>query len=217
MNTVHFFAPRLKIMATIQRRQKVKENIRTRILEEAKRLFFEKGYDHASIRNIAEHIEYSVGTIYLHFKDKDSIFHALQGQGFALLLEKMQVLESVEHPFERLKAMGVVYLDFAKKNPEFYDLMFIIRAPMNCLEEDEGWQGGNRTFGYLVNIVKECQDLGQFLAHGDPEILAFTIWSAVHGIAAIKIRGRDRVLNDEKQADIDVKSYQDLVLMLSKS
>jgi AcrR family transcriptional regulator len=217
MNTVHFFAPRLKIMATIPRRQKIKEDIRSRILEEAKRLFFEKGYDHASIRNIAEHIEYSVGTIYLHFKDKDSIFHALQGQGFAMLLEKMQVLESVHHPFERLKAMGSVYLDFAKKNPEFYDLMFIIRAPMNCLEDNEGWQGGMKTFGYLINIVKECQALGQFFLHKDPETLAFTIWSAVHGIAALKIRGRCRVITEEKQEDIDIKSYQDLLLMLSKN
>ena len=204
-------------MTTIPRRQKVKEDIRSRILQEAKRLFFEKGYDHASIRNIAEHIEYSVGTIYLHFKDKDSIFHALQGQGFALLLEKMQVLESVEHPFERLKAMGVVYLDFAKKNPEFYDLMFIIRAPMNCVEDDEGWHQGNRTFGLLVNIVQECQELGQFLAHKDPESLAFTIWAAVHGIAAIKIRGRCRVVSEEKQENMDIQSYQDLLLMLSKN
>jgi AcrR family transcriptional regulator len=204
-------------MTTIPRRQKIREDIRISILAEAKRLFFEKGYDHASIRNIAEHIEYSVGTIYLHFKDKDSIFHALQGQGFALLLEKMQVLESVAHPFERLKAMGVVYLDFAKKNPEFYDLMFIIRAPMNCLEEDEGWQGGMKTFNYLIDIVKECQEIGQFLSHKDPESLAFTIWSAVHGIAALKIRGRCRVVSEEKQENMDIQSYQDLVLMLSKN
>jgi hypothetical protein len=141
----------------------------------------------------------------------------LQGQGFALLLEKMQVLESVQHPFERLKAMGAVYLNFAKKNPEFYDLMFIIRAPMNCLEENEGWLGGMKTFGYLVNMVKECQELGQFLAHKDAETFAFTIWSAVHGIAALKIRGRVRVLNDEKQENIDIQSYNDLILMLSKS
>jgi AcrR family transcriptional regulator len=204
-------------MTTIPRRQKIKADIRSRILEEAKRLFFEKGYDHASIRNIAERIGCSVGNIYLHFKDKDSIFHALQGQGFAILLEKMQVLESVAHPFERLKAMGVVYLDFAKKSPEFYDLMFIIRAPMNCVEENEGWQGGMKTFGYLIHIVQECQDIGMFLAHKDPESLAFTIWSAVHGIAALKIRGRCRVITEEKQEDIDIYSYQDLLLMLSKN
>ncbi len=204
-------------MAIIQRRQREKENIRSRILEEAKLLFFEKGYDNASIRNIAERIEYSVGTIYLHFKDKDSIFHALQKQGFEIMMSKMQVLESVEHPFERLKAMGTIYLDFAKKNPELYDLMFILRAPMNCLEEHEGWLEGLKTFNFLIKIVEECKEIGQFQSHADAETLAFSVWSAVHGIAALNIRGRCRVVSEEKRETIDVKSYRDFITILSKS
>ena len=204
-------------MAIIQRRQREKENIRSRILEEARLLFFEKGYDNASIRNIAERIEYSVGTIYLHFKDKDSIFHALQLEGFTMLMDKMQVLESVEHPFERLKAMGTIYLDFAKKNPELYDLMFILRAPMNCLEEHEGWLEGKKTFDFLIKIVKECQEIGQFRNHADAETLAFSIWSSVHGIAALIVRDRCRVVSEEKRDTIDVKAYRDYITMLSKS
>ena len=204
-------------MAIIQRRQREKENIRSRILEEARLLFFEKGYDNASIRNIAERIEYSVGTIYLYFKDKDSIFHALQLEGFTMLMDKMQVLESVEHPFERLKAMGTIYLDFAKKNPELYDLMFILRAPMNCLEEHEGWMEGLKTFNFLIKIVKECQEIGQFRHHADAETLAFSIWSSVHGIAALIVRDRCRVVSEEKRDTIDVKAYRDYITMLSKS
>lgn len=204
-------------MAIIQRRQREKENIRSRILQEARLLFFEKGYDNASIRNIAERIEYSVGTIYLHFKDKDSIFHALQLEGFTMLMDKMQVLESVEHPFERLKAMGTIYLDFAKKNPELYDLMFILRAPMNCLEEHEGWLEGKKTFDFLIRIVQECQEIGQFKNHADAETLAFSIWASVHGIAALNIRGRCRVVSEEKRETIDVKAYRDYITMLAKS
>ena len=217
MNTVHFFAPSLYLMAIIQRRQREKENIRSRILEEARLLFFEKGYDNASIRNIAERIEYSVGTIYLHFKDKDSIFHALQLEGFTMLMDKMQVLESVEHPFERLKAMGTIYLDFAKKNPELYDLMFILRAPMNCLEEHEGWLEGKKTFDFLIKIVEECQEIGQFRNHADAETLAFSIWASVHGIAALIVRDRCRVVSEEKRDTIEVKAYRDYITILSKS
>ena len=204
-------------MAIIQRRQREKENIRSRILEEARLLFFEKGYDNASIRSIAERIEYSVGTIYLHFKDKDSIFHALQLEGFTMLMDKMQVLESVEHPFERLKAMGAVYLDFAKKNPELYDLMFILRAPMNCLEEHEGWMEGKKTFDFLIKIVEECQEIGQFRNHADAETLAFSIWASVHGIAALIVRDRCRVVSESKRETIDIKAYRDYITMLLKS
>ena len=103
------------------------------------------------------------------------------------------------------------------KNSELYDLMFILRAPMNCLEEHEGWMEGKKTFDFLIKIVEECQEIGQFRHHADAETLAFSIWASVHGIAALNIRGRCRVENEEKRETIDVKAYRDYITMLSKS
>src|SRR5215831_439761 len=108
-------------MTIAERKQRDKEEMRSLILEAARKIFLAKGYYQASIRTIAEEIEYSPGTIYLYFKDKDEIFHALHEDGFRRLLEKMQPLEHVTDPFERLKAMGLVYIEFAKNNKDFYD------------------------------------------------------------------------------------------------
>ena len=55
--------------------------MRSLILDAARSIFLEKGFEQASIRNIAEKIEYSPGTIYLYFRDKDEIFHALHEEG----------------------------------------------------------------------------------------------------------------------------------------
>ena len=98
-------------MSIAERKQREKEEMRTLILDAARKVFLEKGYYQASIRNIAEEIDYSPGTIYLYFKDKDEIFHALHDEGFRRMLDKMQPLEHVADPFERLKAMGLVYLN----------------------------------------------------------------------------------------------------------
>jgi len=122
-------------MTIATRKQREKEEMRQLILEAAKKIFLEKGYEQASIRNIAEVIEYSPGTIYLYFKEKDEIFHELHEQGFRKLVEYMAPLQFVADPFERLKAMGKVYMDFAIKNKDFYDLMFIMQAPMNFEEK----------------------------------------------------------------------------------
>src|SRR4030095_9800382 len=146
-------------MTIAERKHREKEEMRSLILDAARRVFLEKGYDQASIRNIAEDIEYSPGTIYLYFKDKDEIFHALHEEGFRRMLEKMQPLEHVTDPFERLKAMGLVYLEFAKNNKDFYDLMFIMPAPIKH-EENEEWPMGHRTLDYLKNVLKQCQAKG---------------------------------------------------------
>ncbi len=57
-------------MTIATRKQREKEEMRHLILEAAKKIFLTKGYEQASIRNIAEEIEYSPGTIYLYFKEK---------------------------------------------------------------------------------------------------------------------------------------------------
>src|SRR5687768_17234721 len=103
-------------MTVATRKQREKEEMRQLILEAARVIFLEKGYDQTSIRNIAEKIEYSPGTIYLYFKEKDEIFHALHEEGFSRLIEQMQPLRFVENPYERLKAMGRIYMKFAQDN-----------------------------------------------------------------------------------------------------
>ena len=201
-------------MGTKDRKEREREELKGMILEAAKEIFFVKGYEQTSIRNIADRIEYSPGTIYLYFKDKDSIFHALQQQGFQLLRQQFGVLMLVADPFERLKAMGKLYLQFAMENPDYYDLMFVIRAPMNVLEDDECWDEGQTAFDVLGSVVKECIAQGRFKGH-DAEEMAYVIWSAVHGMATISIRGRCRVISEEKRETIEDLGYEAFVKMLA--
>ena len=55
-------------MGVADRKEREKEEMKTKILEAAKKLFLDHGFEKTSIRNIAEEIEYSPGTIYLYFK-----------------------------------------------------------------------------------------------------------------------------------------------------
>jgi AcrR family transcriptional regulator len=189
-------------MTITKRKERQKEELRGKILLAAKELFMAKGFEDTSIRNIAERIEYSPTTIYLYFKDKDEIFLALHNEGFVLLNQYFKPLAHVADPFERLKAVGKAYITFAQENGEFYDLMFIMRSPMNSLDKDHSsWEEGNRAFGFLVNAITECIGKGYFKGM-NPEILAFTIWSMVHGIASLEIRGRCSVISELNQKDL---------------
>src|SRR4051812_46528057 len=115
-------------MTISNRKERQKEELRGKILQAARELFMQKGFEDTSIRNIAEKIEYSPTTIYLYFKDKDDIFFALHQEGFTLLNQYFKPLGHVANPFERLKAISKAYITFAMENGEFYDLMFIIRS-----------------------------------------------------------------------------------------
>jgi AcrR family transcriptional regulator len=201
-------------MTIATRKQREKEEMRELILHAAKNIFLEKGYAETSIRNIAEKIEYSPGTIYLYFKEKDSIFHALHQEGFRKLIGMMLPLQYVEDPFERLKAMGRIYMDFAKQNKDFYDLMFIMQAPMN-MEKDECWEEGDKALDHLKQVIRDCQAVGRFEGR-DVDYLSFTIWSAMHGMCALYCRERCQAYENVDALTLMDEGYKNLISMMAQ-
>lgn len=203
-------------MAVEDRRIREKEHMRRLILDAAQDIFLEKGYQNTSIRNIADKIEYSAGTIYLYFKEKDDIFLALHNEAFARLFKFILPLEQVADPFERLKALGHYYLRFALDNKDLYNLMFILSAPMNMIKEAHGWSMGNKVFESLICTLEHCKAKGRFT---DKSLipLAFLLWSSLHGMCALFCRGRMGVLGEgENEEEVIKQAYGYYLEMLEK-
>lgn len=202
-------------MSIAERKLKEKEKMRTLILDGARKVFLEKGYESASIRNIAEEISYSPSSIYFYFKEKGEIFQELHEEGFRLLLNKTKVLDHVEDPFERLKAICGVFIDFAIHNKDFYNLMFIVEPPLKKKAEDEKKGIGNQTLDHLINVVKECINAGKF-KNMDAENLSFTILSSLHGMSALFCKDRTSTFSDRSSEQLIKDGSQTLILMLER-
>jgi AcrR family transcriptional regulator len=180
-----------------QRRAREKQEMKDRIVQAAREMFLEEGFEKVSIRKIADRIAYSVGTIYNYFKNKDELFHAVHEMGFQILYARLDALMEIEDPIARLKKMGEEYWDFGLNHPDDYDLMFVIRAPMQADEESEGqWTCGFRTFGLLQQTIVDCQKAGYLQGH-DPNALSFMVWSTVHGMVSLVIRDRLKMYNHD--------------------
>jgi AcrR family transcriptional regulator len=205
-------------MGTAERKSKDKEILKDMILQAARKLFAENGIEQTTIRKIATEIEYSVGTVYLYYKDKNDILHELHTQGFRQLGGEMRVLGHVADPMERLKAIGRVYIRFALENPDMYDLMFNMKAPMDFLESvyKKEWNEGKATFDVLKNNVEQCIKKGNFEGH-QLEPLTFMIWGTVHGICSLHISQRVKGVNLEDPDTLLLKAYEEFVLMIDKS
>lgn len=177
-------------MGIAERKEKQKQEIRKLILDASMKLFVEEGFDNVSIRRIADLIEYSPTTVYLYFKDKDEIFFNLHEIGFEKMGEMNRNLDTIEDPLRRLHQMGENYLRFGIENPEYYDLMFIQRAPMKKLQEMGcNWENGDAAMTRLRNTVIECMEKG-LIAKTDSDLVSMSIWSMVHGLVSLAIRDR---------------------------
>ena len=180
-------------MSSAERKAREKEDLKALILKASMKLFVEKGIAQTTIRNIADAIDYSIGTVYVYFSDKNAILHALHTQCFAELGGQFRVLYNVKDPMERLKAMGKVYIQFAMDNPDKYDLMFNLKEPMEFLNDIQAkeWDEGAATFDVMQTTVKECIGAGHFKGH-NLEPLSYLVWSCVHGICSLEIRARTK-------------------------
>ncbi|MBL7774882.1 MAG: helix-turn-helix transcriptional regulator [Saprospiraceae bacterium] len=199
-------------MGISQRKEREKEEMRRRILDAALRLFRERGYDAVSIRNIAEAIEYSPGTIYLYYQDKSEIFFALQYEAAALKRDHLLPVANIVDPWERLVEFGWRYVDFGLKHSDLYDLLFITRAPMEYIENQECWQVGLATHAFFVETVQACVDQRYFKST-DTETIAYTLWCHAHGLVSLFVRERMRMYPEERRADLARKSFEMIVKM----
>ncbi|OIR12654.1 DNA-binding transcriptional repressor AcrR [mine drainage metagenome] len=178
-------------MGIVERKEKQKQDIKKMILDASMKLFVEEGFDNVTIRKIADLIEYSPTTVYLYFKDKDEVFFHLSQLGFEKMLELNQNLAGISNPLMRLYKMGENYIHFGMTNPEFYDVMFIQRAPMDCISkmEELEWSAGNAAIENLKELLKECMDKG-LIQKAPVEVVAMAIWGLVHGMVSLAIRSR---------------------------
>jgi AcrR family transcriptional regulator len=202
-------------MGITERKERDRVEMRQRIIDAAIQMFLEEGYEKTSIRNIAEKIEYSPATIYLYYKDKDELLYDVQGQAFEKLDLAFREKATSSDPIKRLDQIMETYIRFGKKNPELYDLMFIIRAPMNVMKEKEIWENGNDSFGFLVQCISECVEK-KLIRYDDVMIAALSVWSMGHGLVSLDLRCRFKVMDlDEEMIaaaiEKSVKEYLKLI------
>lgn len=201
-------------MGIIERKRREKLNMRQRILNGARKVFLQKGYELASIRNIATEISYSPGVIYFHFKDKGEIFRELHREGFLLLMNELRILDSVSDPFERLKAVGRVFIQFAQQNKDYYNLMFIVEE-LSKSAEDGGFNIASEAISHLQNLIEECQQSGRFKGM-DSEYFTFMTLSALHGICALFCKDRTTSFINKTNDELMINGYTCFVALLEK-
>jgi AcrR family transcriptional regulator len=196
-------------MGIAERKQQEKSEMKGLILKTAMNLFLDKGFENITIRNIAEKIEYSPATIYLYFKNKDEILYTLRREGFEKLYEHQKTSLKLNDPLKRLHKHGEAYIQFALENPEYYDLMFMMREPVK-IQEINDCDIGLPSYDLLKTNVKECQEAGLFPG-ANIDIAAFSLWSCVHGIASLIIRGRG-IMFPEEEIDHMIKGALNFML-----
>jgi AcrR family transcriptional regulator len=173
------------IQARKERERAVREEL---ILNHAQRILLREGFQNLHLDQLAEAIEYSKGTLYLHFKTKEDIALAVVTRA---LKERADFLERALQfqggSRERVRAIGFACCHFANVYPDYYNVEMMLKSHSFWEKADEvrqrqyGMQGG-RCFRTIHRVVTEGLQSGD-LSQGklSSEHIVFCIVSTTIG------------------------------------
>jgi AcrR family transcriptional regulator len=163
-------------------------DLRARVLAASVALITEEGLAALSMREVARRAGVSHQAPYHHFPDRESILAAIAGDGFLQLAEGLELaLGKKGTPSERLRLGGRAYVEFARRHPAHFRVMF--RPELVDLEAyPEGKAAADRAYRALEQLVAGVVEVG-----GWPEAhaqgLVLVAWSFVHGLSSLVLDG----------------------------
>lgn len=189
--------------------------LRPALLSAVKDLVAEKGIESLSLRECARRAGVSWSAPGHHFGDKEGMLTAFAIEGFAELRQHMERRrDQAADPLSRAAAVGLGYLEFALKNPEYFRVMF--RAEL-LNERDPEYQAANAAaFGVLEHAIRACHEARG--ADGNPLLprLCLLAWASVHGFATLVLEGAIAELGRSKKARVKqgLELGRQLILLL---
>jgi len=205
-------------VSTAERRAREKEQRRQAILDAAREVFFQRGFQRATVDDVAARAEVSKGTVYLYFPSKEAILAHLLLEGLSILFAKLTAAYTPNQASasERLRLLAYAYLQFAQEHPNYFRLVMAfdrgrfqeqIPPELNAAIFDRS----TSNLKLVAEAVEQGVRTGEFKAV-DPWQTAGVLWAALHGVLVLLAHPlRRQLLN----MDLDVMFQATLDLLLS--
>ena len=180
-------------MGVKERHEREREATARAILDAARELFVAEGYQHVSIRKIAEKIEYSPAAIYSYFPSKDDIFLALAEEGFHMLFESASCARQADPDAQPMDCIRSAFLNlyaFSKAHPEYHALMFLDRSVPRISQDWQRFGFVREMRGQLFELIQHAIDRGDFPAGSNPEMIFRVLMVSIQGISAMRLCDR---------------------------
>ena len=175
-------------MGIQERKEREKERRRQQIMVAAKRVFSDKGFNKATMEDIAQEAELSPGTLYLYFKNKEELYASLSLRILQYLLIRVEHVneEKDSGPEEKLKSLVDAMYDVYEFDPLIIINMFHLQSSETLKNlspqlMEEIKMLSRKSLGSIALIFKEGVEKGIFVDK-HPVALADTFWALFSGV-----------------------------------
>jgi TetR/AcrR family transcriptional regulator len=212
-------------LGTAERKQREKLRRQEAIIDAAEQVILERGFEAATMDEIADKAELSKGTLYLYFKNKTALYLAICLRGSQKLNSRFVKVLSMDKPgIELIRILGETYLNFVRENPIYFhafsyyesiqDQDFLNKNKMAQLCEDNS----REAMAYITRTLQIGMQDGTIDDRYDPKELAVMIWASSRGIvqvAYLKSMGHHFKVIDDIELDVE-SMFESFIQLLQK-
>lgn len=182
-------------MSIRERKKREKEQRQNDIIRAAEKLFFSKGYDSVSMDEIANRAEVSKGTLFVYFKNKESLFFAVVLRGARLLNAMIEEnIKSCKAGLEVLDTIASTYFEFVSKYSEYHLAYLYFRSGRFDIENSENLSEyaneilrlRQETFIITCNAIRSGMKEGTLRPDLDPEEVAIFLTMILKGLTEMR-------------------------------
>jgi AcrR family transcriptional regulator len=161
------------------------EDLRAAILAEARRVIATEGVGALSTRRVAQAVGCTATSIYIYFRSKDALLHAIIDEGMQALHAHLDAAGTDSGSgIGRVERLARAYVDFAFEHPTLYEVMFMLHPRHMERYPAEAYRRARQNIDALAAALAS--------EDGSPANLvgATTVWATLHGHVALWIAGR---------------------------
>ncbi len=184
-----------------------RDEIREMALNATEEIVAREGYAALSTRRVAAQIGYTVGTLYLVFRNFDELILQVNGRTLDALSARLALAEAEPAGEARVLALGRAYLRFAIERPGLWRMVFEHRMAAGAPLPD--WYR-DRVAGLFGRVEAALRPLLSDRPEADLITAARVIWSGVHGICLLEVTARLKAVGSppgEKLVDSLIVDY----------
>ncbi len=168
------------------------ESIKKEIINAAIEVFSQKGYHNAKVNDITRQAGISIGTFYIHFKNKRDLFIEVVEEVFHNIVgNAARNIKGEQNLGKRLVIRGKTFFE---NYTRYAEILNQLRAEI-ASEEDWPREKLNRMYlaltGPVIKEGREAAERGEIRPGIDPELLAFALTGLIE-VLSFRIRLDDK-------------------------
>jgi TetR/AcrR family transcriptional regulator len=189
---------------TISQRQLEERKMRQeRILTGALEVFKSKGFDGATMDEIAQKSDFGKATLYYYFHSKEEVFAAILEDGWQKLWASLElVIAGNDSPRQTFINVLLKIAENARNRPGLYEFLF--NAPKVITFEEQPWKRyQERMYGTIQGLLEDGVKSGEF-----PNINSQLLFKAMGGLFM------GLVLMGDRKKQVSEKDIEELLNQL---